>query len=102
MGGLCKVCDHPESWHLVFQGTLTKFYLVCKDRTVRGAPQATIPAGSWHVAERVVSQYVPLERLLGLSPGLLHSQAQIFTIFEGTSEIQHLVIARAISGMHIQ
>ena len=25
-----------------------------------------------------------------------------FTIFEGTSEIQHLVIARAISGIHIQ
>ncbi len=24
-----------------------------------------------------------------------------FTIFEGTSEIQHLVIARAISGIHI-
>jgi hypothetical protein len=25
-----------------------------------------------------------------------------FTIFVGTSEIQHLVIARAISGLHIQ
>jgi hypothetical protein len=25
-----------------------------------------------------------------------------FTIFEGTSEIQRLVIARAISGIHIQ
>jgi hypothetical protein len=25
-----------------------------------------------------------------------------FTIFEGTSEIQHLVIARAISGLHIE
>jgi len=25
-----------------------------------------------------------------------------YTIFEGTSEIQRLVIARAISGMHIQ
>ena len=31
-----------------------------------------------------------------------HRDAKIFTIFEGTSEIQHLVIARAISGMHIQ
>jgi acyl-CoA dehydrogenase len=30
-----------------------------------------------------------------------HRDAKIFTIFEGTSEIQHLVIARAISGMHI-
>jgi acyl-CoA dehydrogenase len=25
-----------------------------------------------------------------------------YTIFEGTSEIQRLVIARAISGLHIQ
>jgi acyl-CoA dehydrogenase len=31
-----------------------------------------------------------------------HRDAKVFTIFEGTSEIQHLVIARAISGMHIQ
>lgn len=27
--------------------------------------------------------------------------SKIYTIFEGTSEIQRLVIARAISGMHI-
>jgi alkylation response protein AidB-like acyl-CoA dehydrogenase len=27
--------------------------------------------------------------------------AQTYTIFEGTSEIQRLVIARAISGVHI-
>jgi acyl-CoA dehydrogenase len=31
-----------------------------------------------------------------------HRDAKIFTIFEGTSEIQHLVIARTISGIHIQ
>ncbi len=31
-----------------------------------------------------------------------HRDAKIFTIFEGTSEIQHLVIARAISGLHLQ
>ena len=31
-----------------------------------------------------------------------HRDAKIYTIFEGTSEIQRLVIARAISGMHIQ
>lgn len=30
-----------------------------------------------------------------------HRDAKIFTIFEGTSEIQRLVIARAISGIHI-
>ena len=28
--------------------------------------------------------------------------AKIYTIFEGTSEIQRLVIARAISGVHIR
>jgi alkylation response protein AidB-like acyl-CoA dehydrogenase len=30
-----------------------------------------------------------------------HRDAKIFTIFEGTSEIQHLVIARAVSGLHL-
>ena len=29
-------------------------------------------------------------------------QEEIYTIFEGTSEIQRLVIARAISGMRIR
>ena len=33
---------------------------------------------------------------------LVRRYKRSFTIFEGTSEIQHLVIARAISGMHIQ
>jgi acyl-CoA dehydrogenase len=31
-----------------------------------------------------------------------HRDAKIFTIFEGTSEIQRLVIARSISGLHIR
>jgi acyl-CoA dehydrogenase len=30
-----------------------------------------------------------------------HRDAKIFTLFEGTSEIQRLVISRAISGVHI-
>jgi len=30
-----------------------------------------------------------------------HRDAKIYTIFEGTSEIQRLVISRAISGMHL-
>ena len=32
----------------------------------------------------------------------MHRDAKIYTIFEGTSEIQRLVISRAISGMHIR
>ncbi|AHI02040.1 acyl-CoA dehydrogenase family protein [Kutzneria albida] len=32
----------------------------------------------------------------------MHRDAKIFTIFEGTSEIQRLVMARAISGIHIR
>ena len=31
-----------------------------------------------------------------------HRDAKIYTIFEGTSEIQRLIISRAISGVHIQ
>ena len=31
-----------------------------------------------------------------------HRDAKVHTIFEGTSEIQQLVIARAISGMRIE
>jgi acyl-CoA dehydrogenase len=30
------------------------------------------------------------------------SHFNIYTIFEGTSEIQRLIIARAISGVHIR
>jgi acyl-CoA dehydrogenase len=30
-----------------------------------------------------------------------HRDSKIYTIFEGTSEIQRLVVARAISGVHI-
>jgi acyl-CoA dehydrogenase len=32
----------------------------------------------------------------------MHRDAKIYTIFEGTSEIQRLVISRAISGMQIR
>jgi alkylation response protein AidB-like acyl-CoA dehydrogenase len=32
----------------------------------------------------------------------MHRDAKIYTIFEGTPEIQRLVIARAVSGMQIR
>jgi acyl-CoA dehydrogenase len=32
----------------------------------------------------------------------MHRDAKIYTIFEGTSEIQRLVISRAISGLQIR
>jgi acyl-CoA dehydrogenase len=31
-----------------------------------------------------------------------HRDSKIYTIFEGTSEVQRLVIARSISGVHIR
>ena len=32
----------------------------------------------------------------------MHRDAKIYDIFEGTSEIQRLVISRAISGVHVK
>jgi alkylation response protein AidB-like acyl-CoA dehydrogenase len=40
-------------------------------------------------------------RCLG-SPLVARCTSEIYTIFEGTSEIQRLVISRAVSGMRIR
>jgi alkylation response protein AidB-like acyl-CoA dehydrogenase len=50
---------------------------------------------------------VDLEEVVNLTPNyshfaIKHADAKIHTIFEGTSEIQQLVIARAISGLRIE
>jgi hypothetical protein len=40
--------------------------------------------------------------LLHRTPPVLPARSDVnYTIFEGTSEIQRLVVARAISGLHI-
>ena len=38
----------------------------------------------------------------GATTSLYHRAYNTYTIFEGTSEIQRLIIARAISGVHIR
>ena len=69
------------------EGSMSK--LVAGETAVRVTEQAIqILGGNGYTRE------YPVERW--------HRDAKIFTIFEGTSEIQHLVIARAISGIHIQ
>lgn len=43
-----------------------------------------------------------VSRIVRHGDGLDETESVIHTIFEGTSEIQQLVIARAISGMRIE
>src|ERR1700710_2615553 len=51
-------------------------------------PEIQILGGNGYTRE------FPVERM--------HRDAKIYTIFEGTSEIQRLVISRAISGVHVK
>jgi alkylation response protein AidB-like acyl-CoA dehydrogenase len=69
------------------EGSMSK--LVAGETAVRVTEQAIqILGGNGYTRE------YPVERW--------HRDAKIFTIFEGTSEIQRLVISRAISGFHIK
>jgi alkylation response protein AidB-like acyl-CoA dehydrogenase len=69
------------------EGSMSK--LVAGETAVRVTEQAIqILGGNGYTRE------YPVERW--------HRDAKIFTIFEGTSEIQRLVISRAISGMRIE
>lgn len=69
------------------EGSMAK--LVAGETAVRVTDEAIqILGGSGYVRDE------PVERW--------HRDAKIFTIFEGTSEIQRLIIARAISGVHVQ
>jgi len=69
------------------EGSISK--LVAAETAVRVTEQAIqILGGNGYTRE------FPVERW--------HRDAKIYDIFEGTAEIQQLVIARAISGMHIK
>ncbi len=64
-------------------------------------PCAKNPVASWALTEPSGA----LWRVFGTGKPVTRENsapAKIYTIFEGTSEIQRLVIARAISGMHIR
>jgi alkylation response protein AidB-like acyl-CoA dehydrogenase len=92
----------PEAYELMvaqgFEGVMVKH------RESRYCPGMRLKAGEvavW-VTERAIqilggngyTREFPVERW--------HRDAKIYDIFEGTAEIQQLVIARAISGMHIK
>ncbi|HEV3212736.1 MAG TPA: acyl-CoA dehydrogenase family protein [Acidimicrobiales bacterium] len=69
------------------EGSMSKLY--AGEVAVRVTDEAIqILGGAGYVREHPVEQW--------------HRDAKIYTIFEGTSEIQRLIIARAISGVHIQ
>src|SRR2546425_786456 len=80
MGAKGKDCDNAE-------GSMSK--LKAGEVAVWATERAIqILGGNGYTRE------FPVERM--------HRDAKIYTIFEGTSEIQRLVIARAISGVHIK
>jgi alkylation response protein AidB-like acyl-CoA dehydrogenase len=68
------------------EGSMSKLYASETAKWVTGAA-IQILGGNGYTRD------YPVERM--------HRDSAIFTIFEGTSEIQHLIIARAISGQHI-
>ena len=68
------------------EGSMSKLY--AGEVAVRATEEAIqILGGAGYVKEHPVEQW--------------HRDSKIYTIFEGTSEIQRLVVARSISGLHI-
>jgi acyl-CoA dehydrogenase len=68
------------------EGSMSKLY--AGETAVKVTEEAIqILGGAGYVKEHPVEQW--------------HRDSKIYTIFEGTSEIQRLVVARAISGLHI-
>ena len=69
------------------EGSMSKLY--AGETAVRATEDAIqILGGAGYVKDHPVEQW--------------HRDSKIYTIFEGTSEIQRLVVARAISGVHIR
>jgi alkylation response protein AidB-like acyl-CoA dehydrogenase len=69
------------------EGSMSKLY--AGEVAVKATEEAIqILGGAGYVKDHPVEQW--------------HRDSKIYTIFEGTSEIQRLVIARAISGVHIK
>src|SRR5262249_54527877 len=68
------------------EGSMSKLY--AGEMAVKVTDEAIqILGGAGYVKEHPVEQW--------------HRDSKIYTIFEGTSEIQRLVVARAVSGLHI-
>jgi acyl-CoA dehydrogenase len=85
-------------WHASWMGRAGKDFIMAQ------GSMSKLKAGEvavW-VTERAIqilggngyTREYPVERM--------HRDAKIYTIFEGTSEIQRLVISRAISGVHVR
>jgi acyl-CoA dehydrogenase len=69
------------------EGSMSK--LVAGETAVRVTEQAIqILGGNGYTRE------YPVERM--------HRDAKIFTIFEGTSEIQRMIIGRAVTGLNVR
>ena len=79
--------------------------LVSQETWISLSPRKT--SGTWQARRSRKSKNVVLQEDVNLILSCTHfaiplSDAKIHTIFEGTSEIQQLVIARAISGLRVE
>ena len=82
----CESVSHPPTFCLHYVALYVHYYVILYGR--QGAKIGQHESETkWHA-----EAWSPLA---GRAP-------MTYTIFEGTSEIQRLIIARAISGVHIQ
>jgi alkylation response protein AidB-like acyl-CoA dehydrogenase len=55
-----------------------------------------------HAATRAATHVLRSERRTGELAQVSGPEAKIFTIFEGTSEIQRMIIGRAVTGLDVR